>query len=265
MVLKGLIEVYSFLVDNMSYNLLNRLVFLSCLLITSFSMSLYPLKGSGLDRLSGEALKIKITEYLANKGMESYPAININKKFPPCESPLAIFPMFQGWSTVEVVCTESGNNWKVLVRTRAHSNDLKSNFPTIQKQGNLAIIATKSLTKGHLITEEDIQLVEVKKSIGTGTFRKKIDLIGRKLKNNVSVGFALRSRHLEPNWVIMEGDKIDIVQTGNMFNVSVIGMALQNGQEGEKIKVRNMSSEKVLVARVINEKKVSINANSLNN
>ena len=238
MVLKGLIEVYSFLVDNMTNNLLNRLLFSSCLLITSFSMSLNPEKVFGLDRLSGENLKTQITKYLANKGMESYPAINTNKKFPPCESPLAIFPMFQGWSTVEVVCTESGNNWKVLVRTRAYSNDLRSNSPTIQKQGNLAIIATKSLTKGHLITEKDIQLVEVKKSIGTGTFRKKVDLIGRKLKNSVSVGFALRSRHLEPNWVIMIGDKIDIVQTGSMFNVSVLGMALQNGQEGEKIKVR---------------------------
>ena len=118
---------------------------------------------------------------------------------------------------------------------------------------------------GLAITEEDIQLVEVKKSIGTGTFRKKSDLIGRKLKNNVSVGFALRSRHLEPNWVIKSGDKIDIVQNGNTFNVSVTGIALQNGQEGEKIKVRNISSEKVLVARVINEKKVSINAKSLNN
>ena len=46
-------------------------------------MSLNPEKVFGLDRLSGEALKIKITEYLANKGMESYPAINTNKKFPP--------------------------------------------------------------------------------------------------------------------------------------------------------------------------------------
>ena len=228
-------------------------------------MSLNPEKVFGLDGLSGEALKTQITQYLATKGMESYPAVNINKKFPPCESPLSIFPMFQGWSTVEVVCTEYGNNWKVLVRTRAHLSELKNNSPAVQKVVNSAIVATKSLTKGHLITEKDIQLVEVKKSIGTGTFRKKIDLIGRKLKNNVSVGFALRSRHLEPNWVILTGDKIDIVQTGNMFNVSVTGIALQNGQEGEKIKVRNISSDKILVARVINEKKVSINANSLNN
>ena len=249
----------------MSNNFLNRLLFSGCLLVTSFSMSLNPGKVFGLDGLSGEALKVQITKYLANKGMESYPAININKKFPTCESPLAIFPMFQGWSTVEVVCTEYGNNWKVLIRTRAHTGNLKNNSPTVQKVGNLAIIATKSLTKGHLITEEDIQLVEVKKSIGTGTFRKKIDLIGRKLKNNVSVGFALRSRHLEPNWVILTGDKIEIVQTRNLFNVSVVGVALQNGQEGEKIKVRNMSSKKILVAKVINEKKVSINANSLNN
>ena len=50
-----------------------------------------------------------------------------------------------------------------------------------------------------------------------------------------------------------------------MFNVSVVGIALQNGQKGEKIKVKNISSEKTLVARIINEKKVSINANTIGN
>ena len=41
---------------------------------------------------------------------------------------------------------------------------------------------------------------------------------------------------------------------------SASGVALENGQKGEKIRVMNLSSEKNLVAWVINEKKVSIKA-----
>ena len=249
----------------MSNILLTRALYSSYFLIASCFMIMFPQKLLASDGFSGQMLKTLVVNFLANKGMESHPAININKKFPACGSPLAIFPMFKGWSTVEVVCTENGNDWKVLVRTRAQLSDSKNSMEPVVSGKNLAIVVTKSLSKGHLITEKDIQVVKAKKRIGTGTFRNKIDLIGRKLKTNISVGFPVRSRHLEPNWVISSGDQIEIVKAGNMFNVSVIGIALQNGQRGEKIKVKNISSEKTLVARIINEKKVSINANTIGN
>ena len=105
----------------------------------------------------------------------------------------------------------------------------------------------------------------MKKSIGNGLFKKKENLVGRRLKTNVSVGYPLRSRHLEPDWVIINGDEIEILQSGSTITVSARGKALQNGQKGEKIKVRNLSSNKNLVAWVINEKKVTINANSIEN
>ena len=74
----------------------------------------------------------------------------------------------------------------------------------------------------------------------------------------MSLGFPIRSRHLQLDWVISKGDKIDIIQKINTVFISASGIALENGQKGEKIKVMNLSSEKNLVAWVLNERKVSI-------
>ena len=116
------------------------------------------------------------------------------------------------------------------------------------------------MLKGHIIKKSDLELANAKKNVGPGIFNTIEDLVGRKLKQNVSLGFPIRSRHLHLEWVINKGDKIDIIQSAGGINISASGVALENGQKGEKIKVMNLSSEKNLVAWVINEKKVSIKA-----
>ena len=89
--------------------------------------------------------------------------------------------------------------------------------------------------------------------------------MGRKLKQNISLGFPIRSRHLHLDWVINKGDKIDIVQSEGSVSISASGVALENGQKGEKIRVMNLSSEKNLVAWVLNERKVSIQTKIISN
>ena len=220
---------------------------------------------SSLESLSGETLKAIVKNYLQTRGVDSHPAIDIKKKFSNCKNSLEIFPMFNSWSTVEILCPEPENGWKIMVRTRAQPYHPENYKSTDHIKDSKAIVVTKSLTKGHVIAEQDLEVTSVKRSVGTDIFKKKKNLIGRILRNNISAGFPIRARHLEPNWVIANGDEVDIVQSGSMITVTVRGMALQNGQKGERIKVKNLSSEKDLVAWVINEKKVTTNAKTIGN
>ena len=112
-----------------------------------------------------------------------------------------------------------------------------------------------------IIELDDLETVLVAKKHQTSFFSTKQELVGRKLKQNVSLGFPIRSRHLHLEWVINKGDKIDIIQSAGGINISASGVALENGQKGEKIKVMNLSSEKNLVAWVLNEKKVTTQTN----
>ena len=232
-------------------------IFILCMISTMcFSSSDTNLKKSD-HYISANSLVVLLKNYLKSKGIDSYPSIDKNKKFKNCEKDIQFFPLFKSWSTVEVVCSNPNNNWKIYVRTRANNSYQDNNNEKKLKQ-NLVIIANKSLQKGHVISKNDLKLIEIDKSIGTGIFNSFDDLIGRKLKQNVSLGFPIRSRHLKLDWVISKGDKIDIIQKINTVFISASGIALENGQKGEKIKVMNLSSEKNLVAWVLNERKVSI-------
>ena len=208
---------------------------------------------------SAKELSELLQNYLKNKGIESFPSIDKNKKFKSCDDHLKFFPVFKSWRTVEIVCSKPDSNWNIFVRTRAnfdHNNT--ENKEKLYK--NMIVFSNKSLLKGHILKKSDLELAIAKKNVGTGIFNAIEDLVGRKLKQNVSLGFPIRSRHLHLEWVINKGDRIDIIQSAGGIDISASGIALENGQKGEKIKVMNLSSEKKLVAWVINEKKVSIKA-----
>ena len=121
----------------------------------------------------------------------------------------------------------------------------------------MIIVSKKSLKKGQIIEKNDLGFKSAKKNIGADIFYNIEDLVGRKLKQNISLGFPIRSRHLQLDWVINKGDRIDIIQSIGTVFISASGVALENGQKGEKIRVMNLSSEKNLVAWVLNEKKVT--------
>ena len=205
--------------------------------------------------ISSEKLVKLIQNFLNDKGIDSYPSIDKNKKFKNCGNPLKFFPVLGSWNTIEIVCSHPQKEWNIYVRTRAQTSHQKREKNNITKK---IIVANKSLLKGQVINKKDLKLIDAKKNIGIGIFNNIEDLIGRKLKHNVSIGFPLRSRHLHLDWLIKKGDIVDIVQSVGTVFISVSGIALDNGQKGEKIRVKNLSSEKNLVAWVIDEKKVSI-------
>ena len=255
-----MIEGYSFLVDRM-FKIKEKFCILIILLVSatiSFASSNSSLQDESTFT-SAQDLSILLKNYLKNKGIESYPSIDRNKKFKSCSEDLKFFPLFKSWTTVEIVCSTPNNNWNIFVRTRAHFDHKNTNNQE-KSTKNMIVFSNKSLLKGHIIKKSDLELSNAKRNVGTGIFNNIEDLVGRKLKQNVSLGFPIRSRHLHLEWVINKGDKIDIIQSAGGINISVSGVALENGQKGEKIKVMNLSSEKNLVAWVINEKKVSIKA-----
>ena len=255
-----MIEGSSFLVGKMFKIKEKFFIFLIFFISATVSFSS---SNSSLDNedtfTSAKELSNLLQNYLKNKGIESYPSIDKNKKFKSCGKHLKFFPVFKSWTTVEIVCSNPDNNWNIFVRTRAHV-DYKNNDSKKNLNKNMIVFSNKSLLKGHIIKKSDLELSNAKKNVGAGIFDNIEDLVGRKLKQNVSLGFPIRSRHLHLEWVINKGDKIDIIKSAGGINISASGVALENGQKGEKIKVMNLSSEKNLVAWVINEKKVSIQA-----
>ena len=96
--------------------------------------------------ISALELSNLLQNYLKNKGIDSYPSIDKNKKFKSCNDHLKFFPVFKSWRTVEIVCSKPDSNWNIFVRTRAnfdHNNT--ENQEKLDK--NMIVFANKSLLK----------------------------------------------------------------------------------------------------------------------
>jgi flagella basal body P-ring formation protein FlgA len=83
-------------------------------------------------------------------------------------------------------------------------------------------------------------------------------LIGRRAKTTIKALTPVFSRQLETNFMIEENMQVTIIHHGKHISVQMEGVALENGQYGDWINVKNRKSGRIILAKVIAEKKVKI-------
>ena len=228
--------------------------------------------------LTGDEVTILITERLAAENLQGAPVIASNRIFPDCAGKVEILPMFGSWHTVNVACS-SKSGWRFAIRanidngTSARASDWRSGgsasisgLVTSKKPAahhkiavSVQVVAlNRSVRKGDIITADDIALVQVAERNAIGAFKGDDDLVGRRLKSSLTAGKPVRTRHLEPDYMVTKDAEVIISSKAGVVNVDVIGIALEDGQFGEWIKVQNASSGQSVFAKVISEKKVSV-------
>ena len=214
--------------------------------------------------LSGGIIKAKIESSLASLGINSDPVINQERKFLPCAAGLTIEPMFGGYKTVRVSCSDP-DGFSIAVRTQIQTNsrvpipseDAADALRPSTKVEKIVKLA-RSLRRGEVITNDDLVLVSSPNHRLVGYYKKLGDVIGRKMSRSLSVNQVLQNRHLEMDWVIQK-DQIVIIETQiGGVTVAGSGLALDNAQLGDLLKVLNQSSNVVVEGSVVSEKKVKI-------
>jgi flagella basal body P-ring formation protein FlgA len=120
-----------------------------------------------------------------------------------------------------------------------------------------ALALRRSIVKGELIQAHDIITVPVSPQQNYAVFYNKEDLIGRRVRTPITAKDPIKSRQLEPRYLVEEGKPVTIAfSTGGIF-VEMSGISLQNGQAGEVVKVENLSSGKTITGKVIGARKIS--------
>ncbi len=223
----------------------------SLLLASSFALS---------NQINGKELKNVVMKKLSENGFKSNPAINDNKIFNGCHKPFNIKPKFGNWKTVEITC-EDNDKFNYVVRTNilsSNSNNIsKLEFPNYKK----VIALSRSMQANDKILINDITLIDKKnKNYGNGIFFLPEKIVGRKLKNSLTAGTVLRSRHLVKEWLIDKNQTVTIENKLYGIIITAEGIAEEPGQLGDRILVRNLNSGKKIYGWIENEKKIRINA-----
>ena len=121
------------------------------------------------------------------------------------------------------------------------------------------VVLKRPVLNKAILSEEDITL-ELKpfSRLPQDVILNKESAIGKQVRMSLKAGTVLRYSHIQRPVIIKRNQIVYIVARGHNFIVRAKGVALQDGREGERIKVKNLSSKKVLWGKVISSEEVEV-------
>jgi flagella basal body P-ring formation protein FlgA len=201
------------------------------------------------DQLIGTAqafLEITVADYLQRSAIPGRYEIDVNRldarlRMPFCQQPLqaSLESSSQpiGRLSVRVGCAGAAP-WSVFV-------------PAQVRLYRDVVVAARPLARNSLVGAGDIHLQE--RDVGTlnqGYLSELEQALAYKLTRPLTADQVLTPNHLEKAAVIGKGDQVVITARSNGLSVRMPGEALSDGAPGEQIRVRNLSSKRIVKARV---------------
>lgn len=118
-------------------------------------------------------------------------------------------------------------------------------------------IASRNMARGDVVRDGDIRIEVMNASLlRQGYLVQKAGIAGKELQRPINKGEAFRTAILDAPMVIKRGDEVSIEMQAGMIAVNSTGVALANGRVGQRIRVRNSQSERIVSAEVVDAGKV---------
>lgn len=166
---------------------------------------------------------------------------------------------------------QCNNDWQYrLTRTlQAGRNGLEISCSSPRWKQNLAVqlhiykkvaVLSKPAQSGYKLTDKDITFV--RHDIGASSkdfYTNADDVIGQQLKRSFKIGTLLTTDMLEAPLLVRRNDSVSIVLTRPGITIESKGVALEDGQQGQRIRVRNTRSQKTITATATAKGVVEIN------
>ena len=229
---------------------LNLKIILKALIITFLIV-----KDSLASTISGYEIKSLIEKWLEKHGEEANINILESLKYPACEPDNIIINDISGNSKLIKVNCIGNNPWQFIVRNKV--NKLKSKSKNKQLSNFYALKNFKE--KGSIIKEKDLIIVTRKNSQRNVFISDKSDIVGKKLKKSVNSNQLLKRSNLQKDWLIKKNSLVTIINNKTFVTIKEDGLAMNDANYMDMIKVKNIKSGKVIVGYAKNEKKVILN------
>ena len=230
-------------------------IFIKLILAIIFSPLFSPIVFAK-DRINGLEIKNQATTFFIQNELPLSLLISDKRTFFPCSGPLSFSPRNKNdWSTVTVKCSEE--DWSTLVRSQTATIGLTVSENNLKAGPLQAVVLTKNVSKGQVILEQHVALESRPERRIHGSYVEVKDVIGRKTKSNLAIGTILKARHLDRVFSVNKEDTVLVVASNNSITITTSAIALENGQIGDMIPVKNINSEKIFKVVITGKKKVA--------
>ena len=158
-----------------------------------------------------------------------------------CDRPLTSYDSPNGLNggrgVVGVRC-EGSRPWKLFV-------------PVQLAQIEAVVVSRRPLVRGQTLEAGDLALDEVDVSgLHRPYFSRIEDLVGMRSKRTVDSGEILHAGLLDREKLVRRGSQVQILASGEGLQVRMRGKAMDDGGRGDRVKVKNLNSGRVISGTV---------------
>jgi flagellar basal body P-ring formation protein FlgA len=214
------------------------------------------------DGVSGAEAQAVVAAAMQAARVPGQARIAAARPLPACDHWPEVGPSTPGdWRAVDLRCNAPA--WVRTLRTgapvpAASTADAVIDDPEATGPG---LVLRESLARGAVIAAHHLAPAPAGTGAAAGPITDAETLVGRRLAVNLAAGRVILARHLEQDWLIAQGAAVAIASGGTGLSVMTAGQALQNGQRGERIAVRNATSGRVIEAVVTGPDIVTVRPN----
>lgn len=217
------------------------------LIMSSFSVMAEVLRGEDVIRF--------VDEWAYKNNYSIVAKVNANRIFFEClVEPSVEQRNKDDLSTLSFKCNQNENPWQIFIRTEPS----QSSHDLDQGSSALLVSAAKPIKKDSVIQSADLVLVESTKRNTQSYFKNLNDVIGRKAKRTIYRDQLIKPQHVTTLWLIEADQSVLIVNKIGRIRVETTGIALENGQKNDIIKVKNSISGEIVSGIVESEKNISV-------
>lgn len=120
--------------------------------------------------------------------------------------------------------------------------------------------ATKTMRRGHVISEGDVKLVQIASSnpIMNNIMTDVRDVIGQEVVSYLSSGEMVFSHMIRRVHVVKRGDRILLVAEKGPLRITAPGLVQEDGYQDAIVKVQNLQTQKNVYGTVVDSKTVKV-------
>ncbi|WP_456401264.1 flagellar basal body P-ring formation chaperone FlgA [Persephonella sp.] len=151
---------------------------------------------------------------------------------------------------------KTGSYIYLIYRIKGKAGNLKKIRISVRykKLVNL-VVANGDIEKGAVISEDMLKIV--KKEMPGRDFYTDINyLVGGKAKVFIPDGEIIKKSMIIPDYDVKKKNNVKIIYSRNSIRIEIQGVALENGKKGDLVRIKNLSSGKVLLCKVIGKNTV---------
>jgi flagella basal body P-ring formation protein FlgA len=114
------------------------------------------------------------------------------------------------------------------------------------------VVAANEMHRGALISRDDIKLEKRDISrLHRGYLENLDQATGKKVKQTIRSNQIITPSRITLPRAIKRNSRVTILASSDIIQVRMVGIALENGSIGERIRIRNQSSKREIDAKVI--------------